>query len=1520
MLFCFLAVMILAGIALLLLQTQVGKTATADFIQNWFNDRYEGELTIGELDGRLPFWTDAKDVMVTYESAEGQKDTVVHAERVELRPEWGDIFTRRFSLHDIRVQKAQVNLDFSDDYEIKAFRPLDRADQDITRRSLFLPNITIEESDVRIVNLYAANDRINVREEINLTDIYATVFAEAGDGTFFVDFDEFSSSLSGLPTENLELSGQFYADESTIELNGFSLDTGNSSTAFNARLSNFTSFEEIHPENTDLSYKFNLRRGDIALNEWTGVFPQLESYPYLFSVSGLAEGDTRQLDVSELRMSGHGFGMSGSGMVYHVLDPDQRAYSIEFSDLFAGPSEMALLGWDEYTSGFEEWEDLRASGVVTQNPDSVDLDVDISYPDGSLKLSAITGLKDSTVTGNFKVDNFDSERFPSLAIDKTRLSGEGDFSFKGWRPEDVAGDFEIQVFESGYDHINLQEGLFAGTVENQQIKTDYNWQFNSGRMEGTGTYYFGADTRKFTSNGSSEDLDLSQFRPYWEGFPSSGLNFGYEIDIEGASLEEIFGYAQIDIDQSQINGDTLRAHQMYLDLDEPDDDERNLRFTSSFLDVMLQGQLNPVELYNHAGYWGGYLYNQLVKEVALDDPDTGFFSNFSDRIDDSEMELEGSFDVKDLDLLRHYYSDLPPLSTRAEADFTVNLSRDNFLLSSGFQDEQFTWDQLGGNNIDGHITARFQSDGTIREYGEIDFNIRSEQFRLGEYEGASFSMDAVLADGLLENKLSLDNIGENVHITGRSATELKPGEVLTQILEFEFGSPEYLWQLENPTEMVYTEEGRLNLTPLTMVNEEQLFSVEGTFSNDEADSVSYTIQDVKLDRISDLIDGRIPFEGTVSGDFITRTLASSPFFEGNIRADNFAIEGRPIGEITLSSSYNIDETRFDTDLRIFTDPDIYGDYLDDNNGVGQDILLSGYFVEPNWDDPSEDFFHFDGDLKQIDLWVLPYIVDDLFEKVEGEGQGTGFFSGSLDDIDFHADLEALSSEVEPVFFETLYEITGYVEVDRHDGVTMKDMDIKDQRDGSGKLSGNVAFNDFEPDKDLDITLELDRLHFLNNSYDPDLPFYGSAYGTGTVRAHGTNISPIISTPETVRISSDSRLSVPFLSGGDAEEQRRFIRFVREFGEEDFSVDELTQAGVVGELDRSFTETFTLDLDFEAPQSINVELVFDRVTGEVLNSTGTGRMRITLEDEEYGMMGRYDVESGDYRFVGGDIFTRRFNLREGGSIIWDGDPANARLDIEAAYRSRPDINALLETGDPDARAQRIPVDLILEITGTIQEVENDFYFEFPNAIDATQNAAVLSVLNSEDQKLLQATALLLTGGFIPVGQDGFAQAQQFSTTVQARAGEVGLSQLVSAQINELLNTNLANLDIDLNLIGFDQADLGIGLRLFDDRLELRRDGQVTGEEENILGDLGATYRLNQTFSVEVFHRKDPTLIGVIGPQAQQESVNGVGLEAQVQFNTWQELRQRMSSAVRRLFGREESPPEEEEEAEDIAEGS
>jgi hypothetical protein len=48
------------------------------------------------------------------------------------------------------------------------------------------------------------------------------------------------------------------------------------------------------------------------------------------------------------------------------------------------------------------------------------------------------------------------------------------------------------------------------------------------------------------------------------------------------------------------------------------------------------------------------------------------------------------------------------------------------------------------------------------------------------------------------------------------------------------------------------------------------------------------------------------------------------------------------------------------------------------------------------------------------------------------------------------------------------------------------------------------------------------------------------------------------------------------------------------------------------------------------------------------------------------------------------------------------------------------------------------------------------------------------------------------------------------------------------------------------------------------------------------------------------------------------MNGMGVEAQFQFNTWQNLKNRILSSIRKLFGWKEDEPDVEKESNSLAE--
>src|SRR5690606_32011399 len=122
---------------------------------------------------------------------------------------------------------------------------------------------------------------------------------------------------------------------------------------------------------------------------------------------------------------------------------------------------------------------------------------------------------------------------------------------------------------------------------------------------------------------------------------------------------------------------------------------------------------------------------------------------------------------------------------------------------------------------------------------------------------------------------------------------------------------------------------------------------------------------------------------------------------------------------------------------------------------------------------------------------------------------------------------------------------------------------------------------------------------------------------------GPSTSPFLRSTRPIELSPDSRISVPVLDETELQQSSNFIQFVDTFDLEELREREEREAegrrsGPDGSTELTFSERFTLDLQFIARNPVNFQLVFDRVTNEILTANGTGQIRINLADQNFSL--------------------------------------------------------------------------------------------------------------------------------------------------------------------------------------------------------------------------------------------------------------------------------------------------------------
>ncbi len=1459
-----------------LLQMNVTKRYITFKTNQWLEQTYNGQIRIGAITGTLPLNAVIRDITVTH------PDTLIHLKSLQLSVSYADVSQNRIRIRSLIADQLYVNADSTlrDALTRTAIPQENAADRPIGTWTFEFPNVTLANSHI-------------LWDTLDIRNIQLHTFAEVGPEKSFADVSNLTFDLPSFSDQPFQISGQFYRDLRFLEFNAIRLDHANSQLRFGVVGDMFLDSLPV--------WKVVVDTSTIVPRDWTWAHASIPDLSEPVKIHGLANGTGHGFEIRELSMAYKALRIQTDATLLHPLDRDRIVYDVRLRNASVNSNDLA--DWVSLGS----FPSATVSGVLSGDATRSESNITIRSNAGMLTYIGRMDWADSvTLNSRGTFRDIDTKL---IREDLPVSDIQGSFTIAATGPDvrHLVSTASIDIRESEINAVRIDSAgmemngkseLYEFVMELHSLQSD---------LDLVARVNLSGDEPRVDVRGSGKKVDVLAFLP-GSGLAQTDLDLRYQLALRGGRVDSLYGSFSFDVDRAVVGGVKQKAHQLYVDLDSPDQDIRTLRFTSNMADATVSGDIRLDQFGAMGLYWARWLTDQAKEQFLLQEPASMVSRQINTNLEDVQITVEAT--LKDLRLLNAYAPMLPPLASRSEVNLLVNATPDRLLINGGIRGDSIIVGNIRTERSNLQVSAQFRYMLDLNEYSQFRMQLAAGLMKVGNFEMREYQLDTYLLNDTLKVNQRANRIGQNNQLRNSMTAALGDSSLTVTIDEFRFSNQNYVWESPGKPKIIRDRNGNIDVIDLFVYNDDQIIDIAGRLSSNKADSMVYKLENVNLGRLSNLIGGRFKFAGTLNALFSTKDLAADPSINGRIDVDRFLLNERPMGDLTFTSRLNPQFGRFDTQLLIRTDSTKYAEEMKRSGSRGNDIDISGYVYASELEGRADSTFVMNLDVRRADLWVINLFNADLFETIEGSVQGKGWLTGTFSSFDFDARFDIQQARLVPYFLFTDYLASGPFRVSRTRGLELEDIQITDRFGGRGQLTGRLDFNDFKPDKEIDITMVMSNLQFLNNTFTPEVPFYGVASGTGTISLTGRTSAPFLQTRGQIVTSAASRIAIPFLDATSVQEQSRFLEFVSSFDSVYVSravpttSTPLPNAAPVVASGSRFVELFTLNLSFFAPQGSTVQLVFDPLTGEILNAQGSGSVQIRMEDEQFNVFGTFNVNQGDYTFVAGDIFVRRFDLRDGGTIVWEGPADNARLNVLAAYRSRPDIRILRPVSalEADGTTQRIPVDLILSITGTLQSIQNDFYFEFPNAIDITQNSTELTTLNSEEQKLIQATSLLFTGGFLPPTQTEAGDYGELTGNLQTR----GLGQLLSSQVNTLINSRLSFLDVDFNFSGFDQTDIGVAIRLFNDRLILRGESQFSQSAQGqtggaSLGDFGVSYQINRALSIEVFHRRDPTLAELNQNQTNVQSINGVGLEAAFQFNTWREFRQRIWGSVRRFFG-------------------
>uniref|UniRef100_UPI002606B10B translocation/assembly module TamB domain-containing protein n=1 Tax=uncultured Flavobacterium sp. TaxID=165435 RepID=UPI002606B10B len=407
---------------------------------------------------------------------------------------------------------------------------------------------------------------------------------------------------------------------------------------------------------------------------------------------------------------------------------------------------------------------------------------------------------------------------------------------------------------------------------------------------------------------------------------------------------------------------------------------------------------------------------------------------------------------------------------------------------------------------------------------------------------------------------------------------------------------------------------------------------------------------------------------------------------------------------------------------------------------------------------------------------------------------------------------------------------------------------------------------------LDLKIDTDNLIALDTQDSDEAYYYGKAFIAGNATISGPINALLISVNATSK--KGTAIKIP-ISNVQSVGEKSYIRFITP--EEKYNYNSNLQSPK-----RNYNG-LELDFDLTLTEDAEIEVILDKETGHNMKGRGVGI--ITMQINTFGkfnIFGDYQVYEGIYNFKYRGLVSKRFDVKKYGSIIWEGDPLRARLNLEAVYKTRANPGMLLNNTTVN---QKVPVEVGIAINGTISNPEPDFNINFPT-ISSVLKSEIQTKLDDRDTRQTQALYLLASGSFLsPEGALG------------QNALYNNLFETVSGVFDNIFNDEDSKISMGVNYVAPDttpgrEADGNVGVTTsfnLNERISVNGNlGVPVGgiNDAAVVGDVEILYRVNDdgTLNMRVFNRESD--INYVGEGIGY--TQGIGVSYQVDFDTFNEL--------------------------------
>ncbi|MFR9166434.1 MAG: translocation/assembly module TamB domain-containing protein [Dysgonomonas sp.] len=789
-----------------------------------------------------------------------------------------------------------------------------------------------------------------------------------------------------------------------------------------------------------------------------------------------------------------------------------------------------------------------------------------------------------------------------------------------------------------------------------------------------------------------------------EKYKNSYLSLNVDANFSGKTIDDMQGYLSVDSISFYRDGTHLFLDKFYVEAGGVSPD-RMLIVKSDIINGEVRGEYSFTTIAaSLKRTFNGY----LPSVVNIENPEKL-------KVKDSDLTL--NFTVKNTSVLSQVLSLPFVVYSDAKIIGFYNNLFDRFRLEVFYPSGK-----VGGMNMKSGYFLAESSDGKMMSTvsGIVDGkgNVKND-----------INVDIVVGNDSIDAKLKFTNDSKKKFrgtfhaLTNFSRNEeTKSLDTRIDLAYSDVVISDTLWHIDNSS--ILLSKDLLSVNDLNIYNSfrSQSITIDGKYSDKNPEDVlKINLKNIDLEYVfNTLAIDALNFSGYATGTVSCSSVENKPYLNVDLGVNNFGFNNTKLGTLNLHSK--LDE---ETNHILLT-----GVLLDEQQ---KKTDIDGYI------DPVTQRLSIDFDSEQVDIAFLNKYASTLFNDIKGKGNGKVKLYGDFSNVTVTGKAYIDNGSLGINFLNTRYSFSDTIYL-KEDLIYFNNVTFHDQMKNEAKISGKVS-HDFFTNFLYYVELSGKKFMLYNATEAQNSLFFGKVFASGIGSINGDERSVMINAQ--LKTEADTKVRMNFM-----EETVNTYSFIT-YKEDPSQQDSVSENG-----ERKHLRKFETDSDMEinmnfyvdATPDATVELVMDPVGGDILRGAGSGALQFvwgTKTDPK--LYGTYVINNGSYNFTFQKIVERKFQIDNGGSILFRGDPFQANLNVSAIYKLNANLYDLDATLVETTGQTSVPVECILNMTGELQHPNIGLDVALPSA-DPEVQRQVKSLMNNEDMISRQMVYLLLLSKF------------------------------------------------------------------------------------------------------------------------------------------------------------------------------